>query len=178
MIVRTRPSTQQGITLIEILIAVLIFSLGLIGVAGLLVMATGANHGGYLRTQVTYLAQNMADRMSANPIGVWSGAYDSDEYPLAVSKSCSGVPGCTPEDLAVHDQEMWSSQLETFLPNGKATIECTEARAGFMPQGAQLGMRPPYGGTCHMTISWTDRGSGAESDRESEEQTFAWEFQP
>lgn len=176
MIQHHGSSQQRGITLIEILIAVLVFSLGLIGVAGLLVMATGANHGGYLRTQVTYLAQNMADRMSANPIGVWDDKYNSDSYPLSVSQDCS--TGCSPAQLAVHDQEMWSSQLETFLPNAKASIQCTAAKAGFLPQGAQLGMRPPYGGTCHMTIEWTERGSGAESDRESAPQTFAWEFQP
>lgn len=166
---------QEGVSLIEVLVAVVVFSLGLVGVASLMVMATGSNHGGYLRTQVTYLAQNMADRMSANPMGVWSGNYDAT-YPASSTQDCSS--GCSPAQLAVHDQEIWSSQLNTFLANPTATISCTAAAAGFMPQGAQLGTRPPYGGTCSMSISWTDRGSGAESDRVAALETFVWEFQP
>jgi type IV pilus assembly protein PilV len=72
---------QRGITLIEVLVAVLIFSIGLLGVAGLLVMSVRSNHAAYLRTQVTFLAQSMADRMQANPIGVWSGDYNG-RYPI------------------------------------------------------------------------------------------------
>ena len=56
--------------------AVLIFSIGLIGLAGLMVMATRSNHTAYLRTQATFLATNMADRMRANPVAVWSNAYN------------------------------------------------------------------------------------------------------
>lgn len=173
MMTNLRYTHQRGVGLIEVLIAVLVFSLGLIGIAGLLVMATKANHGAYLRTQVTYLAQNMADRMSANPIGVWTNAYNSAVYPLSVSQSCNA--GCTPAQLALHDQGMWSDQLQVFLPNPQASITCNAANAGFAPP---LAMRPPYGGTCVMTISWDDRGVGGESNLDTAQQTFAWEFQP
>lgn len=175
MIVSTRQPGQRGITLIEILVALLIFSFGLIGIAGLLVMATGANHGAYLRTQVEYLAQNMADRMSANPVGVWNGKYNEASYPITGTQSCAS--GCTSAELAAHDQQLWSSQLNAFLPNAKASINCGNTTA-FVPNAAQLTSRPPYGGSCAMTISWSDRGSGAENDRKASTRTFAWDFQP
>jgi type IV pilus assembly protein PilV len=161
--------------LIEVMIAVLIFSVGLIGLAGLLVMATRSNHAAYLRTQVTFLAGGMADRMRANPVGVWNGDYNAN-YPNSTTKSCSA--GCSPTDVANHDQEMWSSQLKTFLPNPAATINCTNGSAGYAPTTDQLAMRPPYGGNCQMTIKWTERNEGDKNDRDAAPQTFAWEFQP
>ena len=169
---------QRGVSLVEVLIAVLIFSLGMIGLGGLLIFATQSNHVAFLRTQVTFLAHNMADRMSANPIGVWSGAYNNLNYPLGVSQDCS--TGCTPADLAVHDQEIWSSQLKTFLPDNadlKATIDCDTTGITYTPPSGQLSLRPPYGGTCRMKITWDEHGNG-DTRTATQKQTFAWKFQP
>lgn len=179
-------SRQRGVSLIEVLVAVLIFSIGLIGLAGLLVMATRSNQAGYLRTQVSFLAHNMADRMSANPVGVWNSNYNSSSYPISGTPDCSA--GCTPKDLATYDQQMWSSQLKTFLPSGAtASIACSNGGISYNPVDAgKVDQRPPFGGTCQMTISWSERGVGANgtvngqtnTNLDANTQTFAWEFQP
>lgn len=168
-------SRQRGVSLIEVMIAVLIFSIGLIGLAGLLVMATRSNHAAYLRTQVTFLASGMADRMRANPVGVWNGDYDTS-YPNTTTNACT--TGCTPAALAEHDQGMWSSQLKTFLPSAAATIACDASGAGYAPTADQLAMRPPYGGNCKMTIKWTEQKEGDKDHRDAVQQQFDWEFQP
>jgi type IV pilus assembly protein PilV len=172
-------SRQRGVSLIEVMMAVLIFSVGLIGLASLMVMSTRSNHAAYLRTQVTFLASNMADRMSSNPEAVWKENYDSNAYPVAAATvGCGSGAACTPAELAVHDQQLWSSQLRTFLPNPKATIDCGGlASAGYDPT-SQLALRPPYGGNCKMTIQWSERGAGDKDHRDNVTQTFAWEFQP
>lgn len=175
MLNHSQQSKARGVTLIEVLIALLIFSFGLVGIAGLLVMATSANHSGYQRTQVEYLAQNMADRMSANPIGVWGGDYDSMNYPLSVSQLCS--TDCDPAQLAAYDQMLWSDQLRAFLPDPEATIDCVET-IGYKPNASELLARPVYSGNCLMTISWTERGIGASAEREGAKQTYTWKFQP
>jgi type IV pilus assembly protein PilV len=171
-------SHQRGITLIEVLMALLIFSIGLMGVAGLLVMSARSVHTAYLRTQVTFLAQSMADRMSANVIGVWKGYYNGS-YPGLGAHSCA--QSCTPQQLAEHDKALWSSQLATFLPPAtKAKINCGGAGASYTPTQDQLALRPPYGGSCSMTITWAERGvtvDGVGAEDQSL-QTFAWEFQP
>jgi type IV pilus assembly protein PilV len=171
-------SRGRGITLIEVLIALLIFSIGLMGVAGLLVMSARSVHTAYLRTQVTFLAQSMADRMSANVIGVWKGYYNGS-YPSSGAQSCA--QGCTPQQLAEHDKGLWSSQLATFLPTAtKAKISCSAVGVSYMPTPDQVALRPSYGGSCDMTVTWMERGvtvdGGSEEDRPL--QTFAWEFQP
>lgn len=178
MMMRVSTVRQKGASLIEVMVAVLIFSIGMIGLAGLLVMATRANHGAFERTQVTYLAHNMANRMSANPVGVWSNKYDSTTYPVDTTTITDCSAGCTPTTLAKHDQQLWSAQLKAFLPNPSATIDCSSNKAGYAPTSNQINMRPPYGGSCHMTITWSDRGNGGQDHRDTASQTFAWEFQP
>jgi len=172
-------SRQRGISLIEVMMAVLIFSIGLIGLASLMVMATRSNHAAYVRTQAVFLANSMAARMSANPIGVWSGNYNSTAYPVSSSSiGCGSGAACDAAELATHDQRLWSSQLKTFLPNPSASIQCGGVgTAGYDPT-SQLSMRPPYGGTCAMTITWNEQGAGDRDNRDSEAKSFSWEFQP
>jgi type IV pilus assembly protein PilV len=177
---------QQGFSMLEVLIAVLVFSLGMIGLAGLLIFSIQSNHVAYLRTQATFLAHNMAARMGANPAGVWANDYninDLDAVGAGIGTSCS--TGCTPADLATHDIQEWSQQVHTFLPNAHATIDCeTGVISGYVASGGQFDLRPPYGGTCEMTLTWDEAGaaSGAnQSDITSKgisPHTFAWVFQP
>lgn len=170
---------QRGASLVEVMMSVLVFSVGLIGLAGLMVMATHSNHSAYLRTQVTFLAGNMANRMSANPVGVWEGGYNSGAYPVARSQTdCGAAVGCNAVALAAYDQSVWSSQLVTFLPNPSATIQCGGVSSAGHNPSSELNSRPPYGGTCDMTISWTEQGLGDEHHRANVKQTFAWAFQP
>ena len=63
---------HRGFTLLEVLIALLVFSLGLLGMAGLLIVSVKTNHSAYLRTQASFLAQSMADRMRSNMPHVWT----------------------------------------------------------------------------------------------------------
>ncbi len=57
---------NEGFTLLEILVAVLVLSIGLLGIAGLQVTGLRFNHSAYARTQATLLAYELADRMRAN----------------------------------------------------------------------------------------------------------------
>ncbi len=164
--------------MLEVLIAVLVFSLGMIGLAGLLIFAIQSNHVAYLRTQATFLAHHLADRMGANPAGVWSGNYNIGAIKAAGTAVSSCATGCGPADLATHDIEAWSQQLHTFLPAAKADIACAKA-SGFVPNAAQIDLRPPYGGTCRMTITWNEaRAVNAAGNHTPNDHVFAWVFQP
>lgn len=183
-IYRAHPR-QQGFTMLEVLIAVLIFSLGIIGVAGLLIFSIQSNHVAYLRTQVTFLAHNMANRMGANPVGLWSGDYNITAIKAGGTAVSSCAAGCSSADLATHDIEAWSQQLHTFLPEAKADITCVNPTS-YTPTAAQLDLRPPYGGTCTMHVTWNEAGGAGGSQQGSvqtgvqgqQEHKFAWVFQP
>jgi type IV pilus assembly protein PilV len=180
-------SRQRGVSLIEVLVAVLIFSLGLIGMAGLMMLATRSNQSAYLRTQVAFLANGIADRMRANPIAVWDGSYNSKALPTSTTQDCTSS-GCTPDQLAAHDLGEWSGQLKTFLATPAATINCDTSNAGYTPNTTQLAGSPPFGGMCTVTISWYERdavapaianGNGENGNTNGGKlQTYTWNVQP
>lgn len=159
--------------MVEVLVAVMVFSVGLLGAAALMVIAARSDQAAYLRTQVSFLAQNMVERMQANPIAVWNGQYNGI-YPEDGTQDCAA--GCTPAQLALYDRQRWSSQLRTFLPAGaQAGILCNSGGVPYVPAGEEVLMRPSYGGNCSMTITWAERRA---LDAHASKQTFAWEFQP
>jgi type IV pilus assembly protein PilV len=169
----------RGFTLLEVLVAVLIFSLGLMGLAGLLAVSVKTNHAAYMRTQATFLAQGMADRMRANPLGLWNTSYNLAltgplTSTIAVPAKCKSG-GCDYSDIAARDLIVFQDQLMTFLPSPKTMINCTTAQA---PTTDQMLMLPPYAGTCEMLIRWGDVSNIESKNVTSEDVTFDWVFQP
>lgn len=170
---RTHPR-QRGFSMLEVLIAVLVFSLGMMGLAGLLIFAIQSNHVAYLRTQATFLASNMADRMGANPAGLWANDYNTSiDAPGTAVPSCAA--GCSPADLATRDIAVWSQQVNTFLPKAQGNISCLTNGLAVTPNATQTNERPPYGGTCTMQLSWNEAKSATGVQ---ERHKFEWKFQP
>jgi type IV pilus assembly protein PilV len=161
---------QRGFTLLEVLISILVFSIGLLGVAGLLVMSVRTNHSAFLRTQASFLAESMAERMRTNLgyVDQYNGTYDSSTVGAA---SCSSA-SCTPTQLAAHDRAVWSQQLVEHLPAPTAEIDCDDRPPDPGAAGTQ-----PYAGLCRMTITWTEADL-SQSGGTPATQTFAWVFQP
>jgi len=173
MLMTTR---HRGFSLLEVLIALLVFSLGLLGMAGLLIISVKTNHSAYLRTQASFLAQSMADRMRANMPRIWTGDYNDNGYPGSTADPCAAGAACSRANVAIRDKALWSTQLTDLLPNAAAEILCTPtAGVNITTEQAQNGA--PYAGLCRLTISWSesalDRNAGGPTP-----QTFAWVFQP
>ncbi len=167
------PRIHRGFTILEVLIAILIFSLGLLGTAGLMVLSVRTNHSAYLRTQASFLAGSMAERMRTN-VG-WTNTYNGTYDASTVGAESCAATACTPAQLVARDQAVWSQQLVDSLPQVSANINCTGANLG---AGIQQGAAP-YNGLCAMTITWVE----ADLDRTATPgtpatQTFAWVFQP
>ena len=171
-----RHGPVRGFTLLEVLIAVLIFSLGLMGLAALLAVSVKTNHAAYLRTQATFLAEGMADRMRANLLGLWNGEYQLPmTQPLQADDTFQPPQcgSCTHTDIANRDLAIWKDQLAAFLPNPRAMIACATAQT---PSAQQLLTLPPYSGTCEMSITW---GDVSNTETNSTFQVpFDWVFQP
>ena len=168
---------HRGFTLLEVLIALLVFSLGLLGMAGLLIVSVKTNHSAYLRTQASFLAQSMADRMRANAPQVWAGAY-STAYPSGDTDPCGGGGTCTRVNVAIRDKAVWSTQLTDQLPNGSAVINCVPT-AGVIVSVTDQQNGAPYAGLCSVAIVWNESNLDRNTlDTAPQPQTFAWVFQP
>ena len=168
----------NGFTLLEVLIALLVFSLGLMGLAGLLVVSVQTNHSAYLRTQASFLAQTMADRMRANILGVWNAKYVNTYGASSLGNSTTCLPPayCSYAQIATRDGMVWSNQLVSFLPNPTATIACPAPAT--IPSADNLTKLPPYSGQCTITIQWAESTLDRTSGTGTTPETLAWVFQP
>lgn len=105
-------TSQRGLTLIEVLIAVLVLSIGLLGLAGLQATSLQFNHSANLRSQATNLAYEMTDRMRANRDAALNGQYN---LALTATPSAGTVPG---DDLTA-----WRDALSDRLPSGAGSVQ-------------------------------------------------------
>jgi type IV pilus assembly protein PilV len=111
---------QRGFTLLEVLVAVLILAIGLLGMAALQVAGLRNNHSAYLRSQATQLAYDMADRIRANPQGVTNGNYNNPT--AAQTAACLTTSGCDSAQMAGHDAYEWNADLTSQLPGGAGRV--------------------------------------------------------
>lgn len=133
---------NEGFTLLEVLVAVLVLSIGLLGIAGLQVTGLRFNHSAYMRTQATLLAYELADRMRANRPTMVANGYD----PIATGgiggvsvPACETAAGCATAQMAQNDVFQWQQRLAQVLPNGQGVV-CLDAIAD--PPGTPLSSTP------------------------------------
>jgi type IV pilus assembly protein PilV len=107
-----------GFTLLEVMVALLILSVGLLGLAGLQIAGLRSNQNSYYRLQATLLAQDLTERMRANEAGVGLGAYDAAS---AGDVDCTSAV-CTPEQMAGYDLAQWQADIAKYLPGGVGVI--------------------------------------------------------
>ena len=99
-----------GFTLIEVLVAMLVLAVGLLGLAGLQATSLRNNQSAYNRSQATQLAYDIADRMRANISG--KATYTAMLPSAATAKStCLSTPGCSIADMATNDLYEWNCAL-------------------------------------------------------------------
>jgi type IV pilus assembly protein PilV len=119
----TSPKTdlQNGFTLLEVLISLVILSIGLLGLAALQTTSLKQNQGAYYRSQSAQLSYFITDRMRANISGL-SGYVTTDASEASSVSSCSTSAGCSPANMAENDLYEWFLALNGALPSPNATI--------------------------------------------------------
>jgi type IV pilus assembly protein PilV len=132
----TNRRAQAGFSLIEALVALIVLSVGMIGIAALYAQGLSATRTALYRTTAVNLVAEMADRIRANRLAL--AAYNA----AAASNGCGpgGGTHCTPAQLAAYDKLVWSTLVERELPAGVGTVV-------FAP-----GTPPTY----TITVSWQD----------------------
>ncbi len=114
---------NAGFTLIEILVAVTIMSIGLLGLAGLQVTALKNSNSSHHRTIATMLANDIVDRARANAGGNYT--YMGGGAP-GLDGNCETVGGCSAAQMANNDISRWLANVNTLLPNA-AAIVCNDS---------------------------------------------------
>jgi len=148
-----RMNYQRGTSLIEVLVATVVISVGLIGLAGLQTLSMKSNHSAYLRTQATLLAYDMLDRMRANLVSAQGG-----QYTTAFSTAPTGTvncesSSCSSASLATYDVNQWKCSLGNW--DAINTCSTTLSLSGILPGGD--GSVVQAGSVHTVSVRWNDR---------------------
>ncbi|MFC6634566.1 type IV pilus modification protein PilV [Microbulbifer taiwanensis] len=112
---------QRGATLIEVLISVLILAVGLLGLAATQMMSMKNGNGAHHRYMAALAAQEIIERMRANPSALEQGSYDGKVDGSETStNNCSS--SCSVNDLADRDLYEWDQVLKSNLPSATGNI--------------------------------------------------------
>ena len=113
-------SACQGVGLIEILVTMLLLSVGLLGFIGLQTLALQAERSAFYRSSASVIAMDAAERIRANRTGFAAGGYASS---LAEnSGSCFEAAGCSPEALAQAELYELQGRAAEVLPSGVLAV--------------------------------------------------------
>lgn len=132
----------NGFTLLEVLIAILVLAIGLLGLAGLHITGLRAAHSAFHRSEATMLAYGILDVLRANRQDALSGAYNlvlGDDAPTGSSRSAQ-------------DLKRWLAELGGRLPQGDGevtvadglvtvTVQWDDSRGTEAPQQFQVQSR-------------------------------------
>ena len=159
-----------GFSLVELLVAIMVLTIGLLGLAALQIAGVRSNQTAYYRSIATQLAYDMADRMRANPVGVTDGVYNQGKAGSNLTQCETG--SCTPDVLAGYDLKQWAFALKNNLPDGRGavcSITSTPTIGDSSSPGAGCASAP--GSTYAVYIWWNDDRTG------STKQGFVTSFQ-
>lgn len=125
-------SKSRGFSLVEVLIALVIMSVGMLGIAGLYVQSLQAGRTSMLRHHAVTLAGDIADRIRANPTAgaAYTAAAGADNNCVAQNADCNVA------QMAAHDIFLWQAQALEFLPpmaDGSQQV-IVNFNAGTIPQ--------------------------------------------
>lgn len=107
---------NRGFTLLEVLIALVVLSVGMLGIAALYIEGLRAGRTAIYRTTAVSLAADMMDRIRANPL-----ARTNYELSGAASGCVNGANDCTPTALAQEDIAVWEAEVDLRMPDGTTT---------------------------------------------------------
>lgn len=126
------PARQQGFTLIESLIALVVAALGVLGIVGVQMRTLVDTQASVNRGYALSLIDNLAERIQTNPDALNNLTAYTNGTP-AISTDCDSTP-CDPAALANFDTKRWHDQVSLTLPGSQAIV--------FIPKGGprQLGV--------------------------------------
>lgn len=162
---------EAGFSLIEVMVALIVCSVGLLGLAKMTSLSLASEDVAGTRTMAALEASSLAAMMHADR-GYWSGAsattnavitWNAGATPATVTVTdanlvaaaglvCTVEAPCTPTQTAAYDVAQWGSTLNSLLPGYTATLICTQ---------------PVTTGpvTCTITINWVERAVALDANQ-------------
>ena len=147
---RVRATQSRGFTLVEVLVALLVMSIGLLGVGKLVLFSARSNDSAYLRSQATELAYSILEDMRANRQTALNAGYNVAAANTVANPGvqCNQGSACTTgTQLAQYDLYQWATRLQALGPSGNDSVT---TNAVTDPTSGTINY------TATITVSWDD----------------------
>jgi type IV pilus assembly protein PilV len=155
----TFPRHARGFSLIEVMVALVVCSIGMLGLAKMESLALSSTSVASSRGLAAMQASSMAAAMHANR-GYWSlqsvpvttivNNTPPNNYATATACTTTGTGACTVTQMAAYDLQQWAASLNALLPGYNATITCATAT---LPVN------------CNITIQWVEEAVSANAQQ-------------
>jgi len=139
-----KSTKQEGFSMIEVLVTLVIIATALLGTAGLQAHALKTSKASEFRNQAIFLSADIVERMEANKAEALLGSYAVAAGPGAVSTACDTAGSCAGAALSAYDRANWQAAV-ALLPSGVGVITGVAGN--------------PV--TYTITVSWVDRAMAA-----------------
>ena len=160
MSIRAARTGHAGFSLIEVLVALIVITIGLLGLAKMASLGIASTNVAGDRSLAAIEAASFASMMHADR-AYWAGGFAPASFTVtggggtAISISASslqanpactgtGTNACAPADIAAHDVNAWASDLAAVLPPYLATVDCSTT----------VGVAV----SCAIQIQWVENG--------------------
>jgi type IV pilus assembly protein PilV len=149
----SRYRRARGFSLMEVMVALVVSTIGLLGLAKMEALAMSSTGVASSRSLAAIEASSLAAAMHANP-GYWQAGTAQASYtisgtattnPYAASPTCTltGTSSCSVQAMAFNDLNQWAGAVSQVLPGYVATINCSQAN---------------FPVTCTIELQWTENG--------------------
>lgn len=117
----TTQRAQTGFTMVEVLVALVMLAIGLLGIAALYLNSLQSGRTAIYRTQAINLAADLADRIRMNRTAQAAYATLFADAEVVVG-ACDTTGGCSDANLASTDLSRWKGTIAQLLPNGQGQV--------------------------------------------------------
>lgn len=142
-----KPSASAGFTLLEVMVALAVLCVGMLGFAALAVGGLQGSRIAVEHTTATALLAGMAERVRANPAGAAAYIIAAGANVPAPSSDCSTPGQCTAAMLAAYDVYCWQRDAVAALPGALTSIVAATDAAGAPIRNLTLQWRQPGDGS-------------------------------
>jgi len=163
---------QSGVGLIEVLLAVVMLSLGFLAAAKMQIAGMRYSQNAYFLSQANFMVRDMTDRMRANTAGVLDGHYKNLVTSSGTAEQACITNGtqCTPEQLASADLHAWSINLHA--PTGAVDFKPILPSIDSIPATGEISYNE-LTDVYAITVTW-----GELQDGNPEEQVLSVQLTP
>ena len=159
--IKSGSKASRGFSLVEVLVALVVVSVGLLGLAKMESLALSSTSVAGVRSVVASQAANLASMMHANQ-DFWQNSivyptktFTSATIPAAATACTTpGAAACGPQAMADYDLNLWGTALKAVLPVYSTTITCSlPVLATFTPA------------SCVIMITWPENAVAANAQQ-------------